>query len=153
MVLVRGGLSRILGVMGETALIPAWVVHAAHTVADCHWIAHACAEEAGPQSRYAHIVAVMDWVTTDLPDRDQAGEMMMSADGAAYATVVWLLGHGPAPLKLPRRNTDGALLTEAQLYDEYMAGKWDGPEERNAAEHYARKEAAQSRRLAALVPH
>jgi hypothetical protein len=139
--------------MAQTALIPAWVAPAARAVADCHWIAHACAVEAGPQSRYAQVLAVMDWVTTDDPTHDQAVDMMMASDGAAYDTVVWLLGRRPAPVQLPRRNPDGTLMTVEQLTAEYMTGKWDCPEERNAAEQHARTEAARSRRLAALVPH
>jgi len=139
--------------MAETALIPAWVAPAAREVADCLWIAHACAEEAGPGSRWAQIVAVMQWATDGDATRDDAVDMLLASDGAAYTTVVWLLGRGPAPLRLPRRNPDGTTLTETQLYAEYMHGLTGLPEQRRDAETRARKDAGHYRRLAALVPH
>lgn len=151
--------ARILGVMAETALIPAWVAPTPQAVADCHWIAHVMAKEAGPRSRYepgsryTQVVAVMDWVTTGEPTRDQAVDMMMASDGAAYDTVAWLLGHHEAPVKLPRRNPDGSVVTETQLYGEYMTGLTGLPEQRRDAEQRARKDAASYRWLAALVPH
>lgn len=139
--------------MGET-VIPAWVAPAAREVADCHWIAHHEVEQGGPRAAAcSQVLAVLDWAVHTDPSRDDAGAMMRSAEGAAYETLVWLLGHRDAPLKLPHRNPDGTLMTEAQLVAEYMADKWDGPEERRAAADYARYEAARSRRLASLVPH
>ena len=137
-------------------MIPAWVAPAAREVDDCHWIAHACAQEAGPGSRYAQVLAVLDWVTSELPTRDQAVDMMMASDGAAYATVVWLLGSSPdkpPPVTLPRRNPDGTVMTAEQLTAEYMTGLTGLPEQRREAEHRARADAARYRRLAALVPH
>jgi hypothetical protein len=141
--------------MGQMeALIPAWVAPTAREVADCHWLAHHEVEQGGPRSAVSgQVVAVLDWAVRDNPSRDDAGAMMRSAEGAAYDTLVWLLGHRAAPLNLPRRNPDGSLMSEAQLVAEYMADKWDGPEERRAAADYAHHEATRSRRLASLVPH
>jgi hypothetical protein len=99
------------------------------------------------------MLAVLEWVTDELPTEGQAEQLMMASDGGAYDTIVWLLGVRPPPIDLPRRNPDGSLMTVAQLVAEYMVDKWDGPEERNAADLWARGEAARARRLAAMVPH
>jgi hypothetical protein len=136
----------------ETAHIPAWAAPAAREVADCLWIARACAAESAPGSRFEQIAAVADWAATE-PARDDAVGLLMASDGAAWDTVAWLLGRAPAPLRLPRRNPDGTLLTEQQLTDEYLAGTTGLPEQRRDAEQRARKDAASNRRLAALVPH
>lgn len=138
--------------MGEqTAVIPAWVAPAARQVADCHWIAHACAQEVGRASRYAEVCTVLEWVTTAQPAECDAQERVV---GDSTDTLAWLLGLTRIPpITLPRRNPDGTLLTEEQFHAEYMADKWDSPEERNAAEAYARRAAARNRRLAALVGH
>lgn len=138
--------------MGATEHTPRWVVPTARELTDCLWIARACAEEAPSGERFEQIAAVVEWLSSG-PSRDEAGSMMRSADGAAFETIVWLLGHRKAPLRLPRRNRDGTVMTEAQLYNEYLADKWDGPEERRAAEAFAHREARRSRDLAALVPH
>lgn len=137
--------------MGQTALIPAWVAPSPREITDCHWIAHSVAAEVGRASVYGEVCAILDWVTTDLPDKDQVRARLGA--GAAGATVAWLLGLARQPIDLPRRNPDGSLLTVEQLTAEYMAGKWDGPEERRDADRWARKQAARSRELAALVPH
>ena len=134
-------------------MIPAWVAPAAREVDDCHWIAHACAQEAGPLSRFAKVTAVLDWATSTNPTRDQAVDMMLASEGAAYDTVAWLLGRQPPPVQVPRRNPDGTVMTAQQLVGEYMAGTSGLPEQRREAEHKARADAARYRRLAAMVPH
>lgn len=139
--------------MGQTAHIPAWVVPTARAVADCHWIAHACAREAGPVSRYAQVAAVMDWVTSDQPSRDEAIERMLASSGAAYDTIAWLIGRMDPPVQIPRRNPDGSVMTAEELAAEYLAGTTGLPEQRRDAEAKARKDAARYQRLAALVPH
>lgn len=138
--------------MGE-ALIPAWVAPAAREIADCHWIAHSVAAEVGRASVHGEVCSILDWVTSDLPDEPTVRARLKDS-GAAANTVAWLLGlTGIPPIDLPRRNPDGSLVTVQQLVDEYMAGKWDGPEERSAADRWARKQAARSLQLASLVPH
>lgn len=139
--------------MGQTALIPAWVAPSPRAVTDCHWIAHSVADEVGRACRHAEVCAVLDWVTGNLPDEAEARTRLKDV-GAAANTVAWLLGITTVPpIDLPRRNPDGTLLTVQQLVAEYMADKWDGPEERSAAERWARDQAARNRRLASLVPH
>lgn len=134
------------------ALPPEWVSPTVHAVKDCHWLAHGGAEEFGPASGYAHVLQVLEWLAGEQPTREQAEDRMMAADGIAYDTIVWLFGHKSAPIDLPYRNPDGSLMTEQQLYAEYMAGRNNGPEERNAARTWAHMQAARSQRLAAKVP-
>ena len=144
---------RILRGMGQTAVIPAWVVPTARAVADCHWIAHACALEAGDGS-YAQIVETMNWVM-DGATPEAAYERMRARTGDPVGdTLTWLLGMGSRPpLRLPRRTADGTVVTAEQLADEYMVGKTGLPEQRLEARNRAGKDAALYRRLAALVPH
>lgn len=138
--------------MGE-ALIPAWVAPAAREVADCHWIAHSVAEEVGRTSVHGEVCSILNWVTSDLPTADQVRARLKDA-GSAANTAAWLLGLTRIPpIDLPRRNPDGTLLTVQQLAAEYLADKWDGPEERNAAEQWALKQDTRNRQLASLVPH
>jgi hypothetical protein len=140
--------------MGQMeALIPAWVAPTAREVADCHWIAHAVADEVGRASVHGEVCSILDWVTGNLPDEAEVRTRLRDA-GAAANTVAWLLGiTGIPPIALPRRNLDGTLLTHEQLVTEYMADKWDGPEERLAAARWASQQAARNSRLASLVPH
>lgn len=141
--------------MGQTALIPAWVVPTAREVADCHWIVHAYAEQSGPGSRYATMLRVLDWVTTELPDTREAEDTLRELrDPAAADTLAWLLLGVVPPITLPRRNPDGTVVTDEQLYTEYL-GCDPNPirEQRDAARDKARRDAAQYRRLAALVQH
>ena len=140
--------------MGQTALIPAWVVPAAREVADCHWIAHHYAAESGLlATRHSDVLAVLDWVTGDLPD-DNVAYQRMHAGGHVGDTIAWLLGMSRIPpVQLPRRNPDGSVVTADQLYAEYMTGKTGLPEQRTEARARATSDAARYRRLAALVPH
>lgn len=142
--------------MGQTALIPAWVVPTAREVTDCHWLAHAGAEHRGPTSRHAAVLRVMDWVADKDPDTREAEAALRASravDGA-YDTMAWLLGMGSIPpIQLPRRNLDGTVVTADQLYVEYMAGKCGEPEQRNEARHKATRDASLYRQLANLVPH
>jgi hypothetical protein len=132
--------------MAQTALIPAWVAPAARAVADCHWIAHATGQ--------TQVVAVMDWVTCDLPDPPDVLAQLAGARGGAYDTLAWLLGMSSRPpITLPRRNPDDTVMTAAQLYDEYMTGLWGEPEQRRDAQLRAVRDAAAYQRLANLVPH
>lgn len=131
--------------MGQTVLIPAWVVPASREVADCHWIAAAH----NPQVR-----AVMDWATDGDPTESDALALLTASNGAAQNTLAWLLGMSRIPpVQLPRRNPDGSVVTVDQLYAEYMTGKTGLPEQRNEARQRATSDAARYRRLAALVPH
>lgn len=142
--------ARILQVMVE-AVIPAWVVPSARELTDCHWIAHTVAAEVGRACRHAEVCSILDWVTSDLPDHGTVQARVVDDD---TGTIAWLIGFtGIPPIDLPRRNPDGTLYTHQQLVGEYMADKWDGPEERNAADRWARKQAARNEKLASLVPH
>jgi hypothetical protein len=139
--------------MVETVQIPAWVVAAPRAITDCHWIAYSVAEEVGRASVHGEVCAILDWVTSNLPSETQA-RARLKATGPAAGTVAWLLGlTGVPPIELPRRNPDGTLLNHQQLMVEYMADKWDGPEERSAADQWARKQDARNQQLASLVPH
>lgn len=141
-VLDLSGMTRILRVVGE-AQIPAWVVPTAQ-VADCHWIAYA--------SKNRAVCDVLDWVGREQPTAEQAFDRMVSTSGDIQVTLLWLLGMGLPPVQLPRRNPDGSVVSERQLYDEYMADKWGEPEERAEAERKARRDAILYRHLADLVP-
>ena len=139
--------------MGQTALIPAWVAVAPRQVEDCYWISHAVAAERGRASLHGEVCATLDWVTDSLPGESDA-RLRLKDTGPAGRTLAWLLGlTSIPPIELPRRNPDGTLLTVQQWSAEYMADKWDGPEERLAAGRWARKQDARNRRLAWLVPH
>jgi hypothetical protein len=138
--------------MADTAQIPAWVVPTPRAVADCHWIAHNVAAEVGRASVHGEVCSILDWVTSALPTDTQV-RTRLTEGGAAGATVAWLLGYAKPPIDLPRRNPDGTLLTVAQFVAEFMAGKWNGPEERRDADRWARREAARNQELASLVPH
>lgn len=139
--------------MGQTALIPAWVAPSPRAVEDCHWIAHTVAGEVGRASVHGEVCSILDWVTGNLPDEAEVRTRLRDA-GAAANTAAWLLGITTVPpIDLPRRNPDGTLYTHQQLVAEYMADKWDGPEERRDAGRWARKQAARNSRLASLVPH
>ena len=132
--------------MGETVLIPpGWVVPAAREVADCHWIAAAH----NPQVR-----AVMDWATDGDPTEGDALALLTASTATASNTLAWLLGMSRIPpVELPRRAPDGSVLTEDQLYGEYMAGKTGLPEQKLEARRKAARDAGRYRQLAALVPH
>lgn len=139
--------------MGQTAVIPAWVAPSPRAVTDCHWISHQVAAEVGRASLHGEVCSILDWVTSDLPDETTVRARLKDS-GPAANTAAWLLGlTGIPPIDLPRRNPDGTLLTVQQLVAEYMAGKWDGPEERRDADRWARKQAARDHQLASLVPH
>lgn len=142
--------------MGQTALIPAWVAPSPREVTDCHWLAHAGAERNGPASRHAAVLRVMDWVADKDPDMREAQAALRASHAVpgAYDTLSWLLGMAAVPpIRLVRRNPDGTLVTEDQLYGEYMAGKTGLPEQRAEARAWARTEAARNQRLADLAPH
>jgi len=131
------------------------VARSPREVADCHWIAHAGAERNGPNSRDAAVLRVMDWVADNVPDMREA-EAAFHASRAvpgAYDTLAWLLGVGLPPVHLPRRNPDGTLVGEDQLYAEYMEGKTGLPEQRLEARRKAARDAALNRHLATLIPH
>jgi hypothetical protein len=150
-VLVPSWSARILQVVEQTAPIPAWVAVAPRAVTDCHWIAHAVAEEAGRASIHGEVCSTLDWVTTDLPDETAAKARVLDDD---TSTLAWLLGFTPVPpIELPRRNPDGAVVTVDQVTAELLAGKTGMPEQRRDAENRAREQVARWRRLASLVPH
>jgi hypothetical protein len=141
--------------MGRTAAIPAWAKPTPREIADCHWIAHACALEAGAASRYADIVYTLNWVTSDDATEAEAYQRLLAdpAEGVRD-TLAWLVGYNTIPpLALPRRNPDGATPTAEQLYSEATAGKDLLPEQRIAARDKAERDARHHRRLAAHVPH
>lgn len=96
----------------------------------------------------------MDWVTSTDPTPDEAYTQMDAcaptpAGELARHTLAWLIGFQSfPPIRLPRRNADGAVMTADQLYDEYMRGKYGLPEEQRDARTRAEKDAALYRRLA-----
>jgi hypothetical protein len=126
---------------------------APQAVADCHRIAYALRD----RPEFAAVEAAVDWVTSTDPTIDDAhaqmGACAPTPEGDAVRnTLAWLLGFGTLPpVRLPRRNPDGSVVTADQLYAEYMAGKWNGPEVRRDERARAEKDAALYRRLAALA--
>jgi hypothetical protein len=140
--------------MGQTAVIPAWVAPATREVMDCHWIAHAI----GDRAEFAAVAAVLDWATSTDPSIDDAHAQMDAcaptpAGEAARNTLAWLIGfQSIPPIRLPRRNPDGTVVTADQLCAEYTARTAGLPEELRAARHRAEQDAALYRRLAALIP-
>ena len=138
--------------MGQTAVIPAWVVPTARAVADCHWIAHAGSIQSGRDSQYGLVLETMGWVMDGATDA-QAYERMLAHTGDPVGnTLAWLAGYTTLPpLQLPRRNPDGSVMTANQLYDEYIAGKTGLPEQRLEARNRARKDAALYQQLAAYA--
>jgi hypothetical protein len=136
--------------MGE-ALIPVWVAPAAREVADCHWIAHAVAEEVGRASLHSEVCAILNWVTRETPSQEAVLARVVDDD---TSTLAWLLGMTDVPpIELPRRNPDGTVVSVDQVTAELLAGKTGMPEQRRDAENCARGQVARWRRLASLVPH
>jgi hypothetical protein len=90
--------------MGETAVIPAWVVQPPTQVADCHRIAHATAAQTG-RVRMAAVAATVNWVTggqpaplterLDVPTAAVARAEMMLAIGPLHAELWRELGVEP----------------------------------------------------------
>lgn len=79
--------------MGETALIPAWVVQPPAQVADCHRIAHATAVRTG-RARLQAVAASINWVTggQDAPMTERGDEPT-----AAVARAEYMVAGGPVP--------------------------------------------------------
>lgn len=74
-------------------------------------------------------------------------------DGVA-AVLGWLLGSRPPPIRVPRRNRDGSVMTADQLYAEKKAARRIlPPEDRARLRTQAEVEAEVYRRLAALAAH
>jgi hypothetical protein len=72
--------------------------------------------------------------------------------GGVAETLGWLLGSCTRPpVGLPRRHPDGRLLSEDELYAEYLAKTARGPEERRDCRARARKDAARYRKLGDLA--
>lgn len=90
--------------MGETAVIPAWVVQPPAQVADCHRIAHAVATQTGDVPVSA-VAATINWVTGGQesplterpgePTRDVARAEMLAAGGPVPADAWRSLGVEP----------------------------------------------------------
>jgi hypothetical protein len=143
--------ARILGFMGQTPLIPAWVAVSPRAVEDCHWIAHTVAAEVGRASVHGEVCVVLDWITSETPTQDAVLDRVVDDDSS---TLAWLLGFTSSPpIELPRRNPDGTVVTVDQVAAELLVGKTGLPEQRRDAENRARERVARWRRLASLVPH
>ena len=140
--------------MSAQLAIPTWVAPAPRAVVDCRAIAHAGVANTRPDSVYGQVAAALAWVLDDQPSEAQAYQRMIANSGEPIGnTLAWLIGMASIPpLRLPRRNADGSVVTEEQLYQEYMAEKWGEPEERNEARRKARHDAALYANLAALTP-
>ena len=125
----------------------------ARAVADCRGIAHAGAANTDRRV-YAEVSATLAWVLDDQPTQDQAERQMIANSGGPIGdTLAWLVGMASIPpLRLPRRNADGSVVTEEQLYEELMRDKTGLPEQRNEARRKARRDAILYANLAALTP-
>jgi hypothetical protein len=134
-------------------VIPAWVRVAPRAVADCHRIAHALRANA----EFGVVEATVGWVTSSDPTLDDVHAVMDGCVPDAYGdtvrnTLAWLAGYTAIPpIRLPRRNPDGSVITPDQLCAEYLAGKTGLPEQRRDARTRAEQDAARYQRLAALA--
>lgn len=143
--------------MGQTVAIPTWVQPAPREVVDCHRIATAFARGDRDVEVYDAVERTLGWVLLAHPDRPAvehewrlAGALGDRANDTVADTLAWLLGVRGCPLQLPRRHDDGTLLTAGQLYAEYMRGK-DQPEERRDARLAADRDARRSQWLAEVA--
>jgi len=149
---------RILRCMGVTVAVPAWVQPAPRQVVDCHRIATAFARGDRDRDVYDAVERTLGWVLTAHPDRPAVerewrelatGDTSRTGDAMAN-TLAWLMGVRGCPLQLPRRHDDGTLVTAGQLYAEYMRGK-DQPEERREARIAADRDARRYQWLAEVA--
>lgn len=91
------------------------------------------------------------WLKLDVDRADPITDHREWAD-AVSAVLGWLLGSRPAPIRTPRRNSDGSVMTQQQLYDEKCAARRIlEPEDRARLRIEADVEADVYRRLAALA--
>lgn len=144
-------------------VVPTWATPPGHAVKDLLTIAEHHHHAAHRSSDYLRGCAdatgwACGWPVTD----DQAHNEMVAALADEKAgdqrrrgvadTLAWLLGIGPAPLELPRRNSDGTLVTAEQRLTELEAEAalpWIA-EQRRAAEAQAERDASRWRALADL---
>ncbi|RZT87414.1 hypothetical protein EV383_4337 [Pseudonocardia sediminis] len=91
--------------------------------------------------------AAGDEMTDALPERNTDREKAGRAD-----VLAWLMGFAAAPIEIPRRNSDGTVVTAEQLYAEMVDDHPLPPiaEERRDMQDKARRQAARWAALADL---